>query len=107
MMEGAGLQVEVTGLGADAIKKIQAVAAGEAKKPDLILLDLILADMNGVEVLKEVRQHDTTKHIAVFILTNQTKEELQNMGDVRPDKFLIKANIAPTQLLDLVKKQLA
>jgi len=67
------------------------------------LLDLILPDINGVEVLYEIRKNDATKDIKVFVLTNQQESEMPH-SDVKPDKFIVKANTTPTQLLDIIKE---
>ena len=102
-MTGAHFDVDSVTLGQVAITKIKNIVAKEEQKPDIILLDLILPDINGMEVLKEVRSNDATKDIAVFILSNQAKEELQNLGGAKPDKFIIKANTTPTELLEMIK----
>jgi CheY-like chemotaxis protein len=47
------------------------------EKPDLILLDLILPKKNGFEVLKELKNDESTKQIPVIVLTN-----LSEMGDI-------------------------
>ena len=47
------------------------------KKPELILLDLILPKKNGFEVLKELKSDPVTKEIPVIVLTN-----LSGMDDV-------------------------
>ena len=39
------------------------------KRPDVILLDWVLPEMNGLEVLSKIRHDDTTKDIIVFMLT--------------------------------------
>lgn len=98
----AGIEVIVIGLGKDVLPKIK----DEEIKPDIVLLDLILPDVNGMDVLKEIKGDSETKHIPVFILTNQKEEQSEKIGGVKPDKFIIKANITPTQLLELVKEQL-
>ena len=98
----AGLKVIVVGLGKNVLSKIR----DEEKKPDLVLLDLILPDINGMDVLKEIKGDSATKHIPVFVLTNQKEEQSEKIDSVKPDKFIIKANITPTQLLELVKEQL-
>ena len=106
MMKKAGFDVQVISLGQDVIKKIKKIETREEIKPDIILLDLILPDINGMEVLSEIRKSDATKNIKVFILTNQEKAEFQEKEGIKPDKFIIKANITPTQLIELIKKEL-
>jgi CheY-like chemotaxis protein len=53
-----------------------------AKKslPDLILLDVIMPDMNGFEVLKELRTYDATKDIPVIFITGLNKDGNESEG---------------------------
>lgn len=104
VMEKDGFKVEVVSLGEEAIKKIKDLETNKDAKPDIILLDLILPDINGIEVLQEIKKTNITKDIAVFILTNQENSQFSN--GMKPDKFIIKANITPTQLLGLIKEEL-
>ncbi|MSU60443.1 MAG: response regulator transcription factor [Candidatus Staskawiczbacteria bacterium] len=106
MMKKAGFEVEVMSLGQDVIKKIKSVESGEEAKPDIILLDLILPDINGAEVLSQIRKTNATKNVVVFILTNQENAENQMPEGIRPDKIIIKASLTPTQLIDTIKKKL-
>ena len=47
----------------------------EQMKPDIILLDLMMPEMNGDEMLKRLRTTDWGKHIKVIILTNMGEQE--------------------------------
>ena len=105
VMKKAGIDVDVMSLGADVLKKLGLVSKGEEIKPSLILLDLILPDMNGLDILAEVKKNPTLKDILVFILSNQSDAQLPE-GAAKPDKFIIKANITPTELLEVVQKEL-
>ena len=58
-----GFTVTTTGSGLEAISLIQ------CSRPDLILLDLTINDLNGIEVLKRLRQTD--KKIKVIVITGQ------------------------------------
>ncbi len=107
MIKKAHFDVEVLSLGQEVIKKMQRVEAKEEEAPDIVLLDLILPDINGIEVLKAIKTNDATKDIKVFILTNQEESGVHPSGDIKPDKFLIKANITPTKLIELIKKELS
>ena len=48
------------------------------KKPDIILLDLILPDISGFDVLKRIRANETTKNIPVVVLSN-----LKEIADIQ------------------------
>ncbi len=56
--------------GEEAMRLVQAIAAGQREWPDLILLDLNLPKIDGLEVLKFVKSHQTLRTIPVVILTS-------------------------------------
>src|SRR5580765_449676 len=80
----------------------------EKMRPDMILLDLMMPEMNGDEMLKKLRATDWGRDIKVIILTNMGEEEapvgVQTLG-VR--KFIVKAEMTPRQVAELVKAELA
>ncbi|RLE09288.1 MAG: response regulator [Candidatus Aminicenantes bacterium] len=77
------------------------------KKPNLILLDLILPKLSGFEVLKQLKKDETTKDIPVIVLTN-----LEGVGDVEKamelgaTTYLVKANYSLKEVVDKVKTAL-
>ena len=105
MMKKAHFNVETFSLGQEVLKKVRNIEAGEEVRPDLILLDLILPDMNGLEILTQIRRTEATKDTRVFILSNQADANME-LGGVKPDKFIVKANVTPTQLLEIIQKEL-
>ncbi len=106
-LEEAGFDVEPMLLGEEAIRKIKEIEQGEAKKPDLVLLDLLLPDINGIEVLEEIRKHKKTKDLLVLIMTNYSSEELEEKGLLlKAEKYLLKTEHPPSKLVKLIKKEL-
>ena len=55
--------VEIAKDGEDGLEKVKSF------KPDVILLDIIMPDMNGIEVLKELKSNSKYKKIPVILLT--------------------------------------
>lgn len=107
VLEGADFKVESITLGTQALEKMEEIKKGKAQKPDLLLLDLILPDMNGIDILKAMRKEKETKDIAVFVLTNYTDQELEKMGyNLKSEKHLLKTDYTPTQLVKLIEKRL-
>lgn len=104
--KNAYINVETISWGREAIKRIKNIKEGKEKKPDLVIIDLILPDINGIEVLKEIKGDGKTKDIPVFVLSNYTSAELQKKSDISPEKFILKTSITPTQLVGLVEKQI-
>lgn len=77
-------------------------------KPDIILLDLMMPEMNGDEMLIKLRQTPFGKNVKVIILTNMGESEApESIKDLHVEAFIVKANMTPRQVADLVKKQLA
>ncbi len=64
----AGYRVTVTGSGEDGLK------AARGKAPDLILLDIMLPGMDGLEVCRLLAAHDATRQIPVIMLTAKGEE---------------------------------
>jgi two-component system, OmpR family, alkaline phosphatase synthesis response regulator PhoP len=59
----AGWDVLTAGSGA------QGLQTAQAENPDVILLDVMMPDMDGLVTLKELQSHAETKHIPVILLT--------------------------------------
>ena len=102
-----GFKVEAITLGSEAIKMIRGINENKIKKPDLILLDIILPDMNGLQVLEEIRKQKATRDLPVFILTNYGDKELKKVGiALKAERYITKTDCPPTKLVELVKKRL-
>lgn len=79
----------------------------EEIKPDIILLDLMMPEMNGPQMLAELRSTDWGKNIKVVILTNMGEQEApENIKELGVSAFILKADMTPRQVAALVKRQL-
>jgi CheY-like chemotaxis protein len=59
--------------------------------PKFILLDLKMPKINGLEVLKQLRENDTTKYIPIIILTSsQDKKDIINGYELGANSYIIK-----------------
>ncbi len=56
-------------------KSVEAMNILEEKRPDVLLLDLIMPDVSGFDILSEIRSHFKLKHLPVIILTSSTDTE--------------------------------
>ena len=80
----------------------------ESMRPDIILLDLMMPEMSGDEMLEKLRATDWGKDIKVIILTNIGKEEApDSLKQLGVRKFIVKAEMTPRQVAELVKNELA
>lgn len=80
----------------------------EEMRPDIILLDLMMPEMNGEEMLTKLRASNWGKDIKVIILTNMGESEVPaTIKELRVEAFILKANMTPRQVAELVQKHLA
>ena len=63
----------------------------DKEKPDLIILDLILPDMNGLEICKNLKEKERFSSIPVIILSGRTEENDKVSGlDTGADDYVVK-----------------
>jgi len=59
-------------------------------KPDLVILDIMLPDADGRELLKQLRSEASTAHIPVLMISARYTEQNVQHGEIRPNGFLAK-----------------
>ncbi|KKS36974.1 MAG: Diguanylate cyclase GGDEF domain protein [Parcubacteria group bacterium GW2011_GWA2_42_14] len=83
------------------------VRLARQKKPDLLLLDLILPKMDGFEVLRQLQADPETKSIPVVVLTNlEGMGEVQKVIELGARDYLVKTNYKLDELVAKVKTSL-
>jgi two-component system phosphate regulon response regulator PhoB len=80
-----------------------AIRTAIAETPDLVVLDLMLPELDGYEVLAQLRRHESTSSIPVILLTARTEEEERLRGfDTGADDYVTKP-FSPRELVARVK----
>ena len=96
-----GVNVVVEGDGAAAIEGVK------EKKPDLVLLDLILPKKSGFEVLSELRKMPAYKHLPVVVLSNLgQQEDVEQMEKLGIREYLVKADFSLSEMVEKVLSHL-
>lgn len=98
MLESAGYIIDVAKNGQVALDYLQ------GSTPDGILLDLMMPGVDGFEVLKRIRNNQSTIQVPVLVLTakNLTKDELQNLRSNNIHQLIQKGDVNQQELLRLV-----
>jgi CheY-like chemotaxis protein len=81
------------------------LAAAQTDQYDIILLDLMIPSMTGIEVLQALRDQGKTPklHAKIIVTTNlEQREEIRDAIEKQADGYLIKAEITPYELVDFV-----
>jgi DNA-binding response OmpR family regulator len=100
----SGFDVICASDGKEGIQKLQA----EKNIPDLILLDIIMPYLNGIEVLKQIKTDDRLKNIPVLLLTNLSqKKEVSEGMQLGAVDYLIKSHFTPSEVLEKIRAIIA
>ncbi len=76
--------------------------------PDIILLDLLMPEMNGEEMLQKMRATQWGKDIKVIILTNVSRQEAPaELDSLTISRYIVKAELTGSQVAQIVKEALA
>lgn len=106
VLREAGFEIESLEWGKEGLEKLEEIKVKKKKKPDLILLDLILPDINGIKVLEKAKKDEDLKNIPFFVLTNYTDTELEKESwKLGVEKYIVKTNYTPSQLVKMIKEQ--
>lgn len=93
-----GFEVISASNGIEAIKKL------ETELPDLILLDIVMPYMGGMEALKKLKEDEKTKTIPVVLLTNLSQKEDIDLGlGLGANDYLIKSHFTPSEVLEKIR----
>ena len=94
-------EVEIANNGKDGLEMVKKFS------PDIVLLDLMMPEMGGDEMLKEMRSTDWGKDLKVIILTNLSEQEAPTgIKELGVDSFIVKAESTPKQVAEFVSGRL-
>lgn len=100
--ESEGFEVETAENGRDGVALVQHM------KPDIILLDMHMPEMDGVTALSKIRKEKWGKDIPVIVLTNLGEEESpKNLRALGIKGYIVKADFTPRQVVARVKDALS
>ncbi|HEY9480669.1 MAG TPA: response regulator [Candidatus Paceibacterota bacterium] len=95
-----GYDVETTVGSLPALEKLRAGA-----KPDIVLLDIIMPYMTGLELLKTIRDEKLAPGAIMVMLTNQSQSsDIEEAKALGVDGYIIKAATIPSEVLREVEK---
>lgn len=78
------------------------------EKPDLVLLDILLPQKNGFDILSQIKLNPDTKSIPVIIITNLGQDtDIKTGLELGAVDYLIKTDFSINKLPELVRKHLA
>jgi DNA-binding response OmpR family regulator len=77
-------------------------------KPTLILLDIMMPKLNGIEVLRKLKADPEVKEIPVVVLTNLAgNQDIQTALELGAVRYIIKSEQKPKQVEEIVREILS
>ena len=86
-----------------AIDGLEAVEVTKKEKPDLIILDVVLPGMNGLEVCKTIKKDDKLKNTPIILLTASLENLEEKAKECNADDYSLKP-FDPEVLMEKIKK---
>ena len=76
--------------------------------PDLVVLDFIMPDMDGGDILKQLESNPKTKSLPIIFLTAiASKDDTQDHGSIIGGHFVLAKPITVEELLEAIERKLA
>ena len=101
-LELAGFEVRV------AVNGTTGLEMAEVFRPDIILLDIRMPEMNGDEMLAHLREKEWGANMRVIILTNISRDEAPHvLRFLHVDRYVVKAHTTPAQVVQITQEVLA
>lgn len=101
-LENRGFEVSEAVDGKEALEKAREI------RPDVILLDIILPSMYGLDVLREFKRDEELFSIPVIIISNLgDDEEINKAMRLGAEDYLIKAHFTINQIVEKIQQVLA
>ena len=97
-LQAEGFVMDIAPTGDDGLAKIMALP------PDLVILDLMLPNVSGFEVLQKIRENEATKKLKVIVFSNLGEEDdIKKCLDLGVSEYLVKANFTLDELAEKIK----
>lgn len=100
-LTNAGYQVS------NVVDGVAGLAEARTNQYDIILLDIMLPNMSGLEILNELRDPSKTPELKakIIVTTNLDQgEEGRNAVEHRADGYIVKAEVTPKQLVEFLQQ---
>lgn len=97
----AGFEIRTAQSGIEAIR----IISEEKYQPDIIILDVVMPGMGGLEFLEKARNENLIPNSVVIVLTNQGQpSDIKRAEELGVDGYIVKATAIPSEVLDEVVK---
>ena len=101
--QNAGFDIATAGSASVALQKLR-----DGLTPDVLLVDIVMPAMDGIEFVKRVRAEKLAEKAACIFLTNQGQpSEIERAKEAGTDGYIVKASTIPSEVVATVKRILS
>ena len=101
MMKLKSLDMDIK-LAYDGVETIKAI---REEKPDLLILDLVMPNVDGFSVLEMIRKDESTKNLPVLVVTNLGQEsDFERVKALGAQDYIVKTDVSLDDLVDKIKR---
>ncbi|OGY58009.1 MAG: hypothetical protein A3D47_02725 [Candidatus Colwellbacteria bacterium RIFCSPHIGHO2_02_FULL_43_15] len=105
--EAEGFVVESAVNGQDALDKLKQYSIEDVSRPTVMILDILLPDISGMDILKEVRKNKLFDNTPVIMFTNYSSDKIrEEIAQIPNARYLLKMEVSPAQLVSIIKEML-
>lgn len=91
----SGFDVDTAAGGLEALTKLR-----EGARPDILLLDLIMPAMDGLELLENIRKEKLVPQAKVIVLSNQNQQaDIERAKSLGIASYIVKASLIPSEVV--------
>lgn len=88
-------------------EEVKSILEDSKKQISVILLDLILPDVSGFDILKWIKKQNEFKDIPVIVLSNLSSQaDINHAFELGVVEYIVKSNYTPTEVMRTVQKYL-
>jgi DNA-binding response OmpR family regulator len=81
----------------------QGLLSAAEERPDVILLDILMPNMDGFEVLRAIKNNTSLNSIIIIVSNLSGPEQFQKAKDLGADDYMVKADVTPSFVVEKVK----
>ncbi|MEE8131808.1 MAG: response regulator [Candidatus Paceibacterota bacterium] len=105
--ESANFQIQGIGTGEEAVEVMNKFMKEEIEAPSVIILDILLPGMSGMDVLREIRKHEKFDNIPVIMFTNYSSDDIrEEVKNTKNAEYILKMDATPDQLVEIAIKKI-
>jgi len=81
----------------------QGLILAAEERPDVILLDILMPNMDGLEVLKAIKNNTSLNSIIIIVSNLSSPEQFQKAKTLGASDYLVKSDVTPAIIVEKVK----